>query len=92
MDSVLQKDKCCWLCGTTDNLHSHHVYGASNRNKSEKYGLKVWLCLHHHTEGKEAIHRNRAFELNLKEIAQNYYEENIGTRERFIKEFGRCYL
>lgn len=29
---------------------------------------------------------------HLKRKAQEYYEENIGTRDDFIREFGRSYL
>lgn len=29
---------------------------------------------------------------HLKQKAQEYYEENIGTRDDFIREFGRSYL
>lgn len=35
MKSILQKEKKCWLCGSTLNLHRHHVFGGSaNRAKS----------------------------------------------------------
>lgn len=30
--------------------------------------------------------------IRLKKMAQKYYEENYGTREYFIQEFGRNYL
>ena len=64
------------------------------RKQAEKYGFTVYLCLNHHTNGGEAVHRNPNGPLDryLKELAQKYWEENNGTREEFIKTFGRNYL
>lgn len=39
-------------------VHEHHIFGGSNRDKSEAEGLKVYLCLEHHISGKEAVHNN----------------------------------
>lgn len=92
MDSVLQDKKECYFCHSTYGLESHHcLFGTANRKISEKYGLKVWLCNNHHT-GKAGVHRNNDFALVLKRLAQTYYEEHIGTREEFIKEFNKSYL
>ena len=95
MNSVLQTKKECFFCKTTKNLHRHHVlYGSSNRIQAEKYGFTVYLCLDHHTNGGDAVHRNPNGPLDryLKGLAQKYWEENNGTREEFIKTFGRNYL
>lgn len=92
MDSVLQKEKKCYVCGRTYNLHSHHIFQGINRKASERNGMKVWLCLMHHTGSNEAVHNNKELDLHLKRIAQGYYEEHIGTREDFMSEFGRNYL
>ena len=93
MESVLQDVKECWVCGTTFDLHSHHIFfGNPNRKHSEKRGLKVWLCAKHHNMSNEGVHFNKALDLRLKTMAQEYYETNIGTREQFRSEFGRSYL
>ena len=93
MKTVLQNEKECFVCGTTFNLHDHHcIYGTSNRKKSEQYGLKVWLCAHHHNMSNEGVHFNKALDMKLKTMAQEYYESHYGTREQFIREFGRSYL
>lgn len=93
MNTVLQSAKECYVCATTYNLHSHHVlYGTSNRKKSEKYGLKVWLCAHHHNMSNEGVHFNKALDLRLKTMAQEYYEEHYGSREDFRREFSKSYL
>jgi hypothetical protein len=97
MDSVLQEHKACWRCLSRTGLESHHVFpGVANRPKSEKYGLKIWLCNACHTGrhkifGK-GIHQNRPFELSVKRHAQRYYEDNIGTREDFIRIFGKSWI
>ena len=93
MESVIQTEKQCYACGTTLNLHDHHIiYGTSNRKKSEKYGLKVWLCAYHHNMSNEGVHFNKSLDLALKTKAQTYYEKHYGSREDFIREFGRSWL
>lgn len=90
MKSVLQEKKECWVCERTENLHDHHIiYGSANRKKSEKYGLKVWLCPYHHNMSDEGVHFNKALDLRLKQMAQSYFETHIGSRELFREEFGR---
>ena len=93
MESIIQKEKQCLVCGTTYNLHSHHVfYGTSNRKQSEKYGLKVWLCAYHHNMSNEGVHFNKHLDSHLKQMAQRHFEARYGNREEFIKTFGKSYL
>ena len=93
MKSVLQKHKRCYVCGDTYNLHQHHIFfGTANRKMSEKRGLKVWLCAPHHNASDYGVHFNKCLDNRLKHIAQRYYEENIGSREDFRREFGKSYL
>lgn len=93
MKSIMQKEKMCWVCGTTIALHEHHcIYGTANRKKSEQYGLKVWLCPPHHNMSDEGVHFNKEFDTALKQEAQRYFEETHGTRDDFRREFGRSYL
>ena len=93
MKTVLQTEKECFVCGTPFNLHDHHIFfGKPNRQLAERRGLKVWLCVQHHTSSNDAVHNNRVLDLSLKRMAQKYYEEHYGTREQFIQEFGRNYL
>lgn len=75
-------------------LEEHHIFNASNRKKSEKYGLKVYLhgnrC---HREGKESVHKNAKINNDLKAKAQKIAMEHYcWTVEDFIKIFGRNYL
>lgn len=93
MESVIQSKKECFVCCTIMNLHSHHIFGGvSNRKQSEKRGLKVWLCAYHHNMSNEGVHFNKPLDTKLKTMAQEYYEEHYGTREQFIKEFGKSVL
>ena len=62
MKSIIQNEKECFFCGQTACLQDHHIFfGEKNRKHSEKYGLKVWLCVEHHT-GKESVHRSAAMD------------------------------
>jgi len=88
----MQKEKQCYVCGTTYNLHDHHiVYGTANRRNSERLGLKVWLCQEHHT-GSTGVHFNRGLDLHLKELAQKHFEAWNGARNEFQRIFGKSYL
>ena len=93
MKSIIQAGDRCWFCGTTQNLHTHHIYGGANRNISEKHGFKVRLCAFHHNLGGngECVHRCREMDLELKRACQEAYEEEH-SREEFIKLIGKSYL
>lgn len=92
MNSILQNEKKCFICGTHLGLHCHHIFGGNaNRKKSEKYGLKIWLCGRHHNLSNEGIHFNKAVDLSVKRKAQEKFEETH-TREEFMQIFGKNYL
>lgn len=96
MKSILQKEKVCFISGSTSNLEEHHIfYGSANRKLSEKYGLKVYLTKHFHTGdingNQDAVHFNRDLDAYLKQKAQTRFEYTH-TREEFITIFGRSYL
>lgn len=92
MKTVLQSEKECIVCGTTYNLHDHHIFFGSRRKASERRGLKCWLCANHHNMSNDGVHHNRILDLKLKKFAQKYYEDHYGTREDFRREFGKSYL
>lgn len=90
-------DRACWLCGRNgcgDPLDKHHIFGGSNRRKSERYGLYVYLCHDRcHENGREAAHRNAETAQRLHEYGQRLaMEENGWTIEDFRREFGRNYI
>lgn len=90
--------KVCWLCGkpgtSLDPLDEHHIFGGSNRKKSEKLGLTVYLhnrsC---HIFGKRAVHNCAETMQQLHEYGQRLAMETMGwDKDEFRKEFGRNYL
>ena len=91
MDSILQDEKKCYICGRVRNLQSHHiVFGNPGRKNSELYGLKVWLCMDHHT-GDIGVHQDINLDRYLKRIAQTEFERRF-SHEKWMEVFGRNYL
>lgn len=92
-------DKTCYLCMLLKNdysektgLQEHHIFfGSANRKISEKYGLKVYLCLWHHTEGKEAVHKNTEYDTLIKQTAQKAFIKKYSA-ELFTEKFKKNYL
>ena len=91
--SIMVDDKeHCVFCFSS-NIEEHHVFfGTANRDKAEKYGLTIPLCTKHHTGSGDSPHKNRIIDLALKCWGQTVYENKIGTREDFRREFGKSYL
>lgn len=98
MQSIIQDGTThCYLCGQNpcgDPLDKHHIFGASNRNKSEKYGLFVYI--HHnkcHIFGKKAVHANASVNNALKAHAQKIAMQHYNwTVDDFRSIFGKSYI
>lgn len=93
-----QKDGTCYLCMKLKGdyrihpvVHEHHIFDGPNRQISEAEGLKVYLCLGHHIDGKEAVHNNIENMRFLQQEGQRAYERTH-TRAEFMKIIGRNYL
>lgn len=85
-------DKYCQGCGVVVGLEVHHVYGASSRNHSSKYGCVEWLCYECH-RGKNGVHgQNKALDAMLKQKHQLRLENKGMTRDEFRRLFGKSYL
>lgn len=87
----------CWLCGRrgyVDPLDRHHIFGGAYRNKSERFGLVVYLCHSRcHIFGKDAVHNNAETMQMVREYGQRKAMEEQGwTVEQFQNEFGKNYL
>lgn len=93
MKSILQEEKRCYLTGSTTGLQKHHIFGAFNRDNSEKYGLWVWLRWDRHLADSphDTPHNSKDVDLMLKRTAQRKFEETH-TREEFMQIFGKNYL
>jgi len=81
----------CYFCHEWHPLERHHVYGASNRKKSEKYGYVVHLCHKCHNEPPDGVHHNAEKMLALHQAFQRIHEQTY-SREHFMQEFGKNYL
>lgn len=94
MKSIMQKEKVCYVCGTTTWLEEHHIFeGTANRKLSEKYGLKIYLCHKHHNEVPDGIHFDKWLRDRTKQEAQKIFMEHYDkTTEDFIKIFGKNYI
>lgn len=91
--SIVSNEPKCLICGTTNNLHRHHIFfGTANRKKSEKDGCWCYLCSRHHNGSENSVHYNHAMDRNLKKSTQRRWEAVYGTREDFIKRYGKSYL
>lgn len=64
---------------------------ARTEKKSEEYGFVIPLAPHLHEFTPESVHGNpnSGLDLELKQMAQRYFEEHYGTREEFIQVFGK---
>lgn len=71
--------------------HKHHIFGASNRKWSEKYGLFIWLEPKMHNMSDMGVHFNKDFDNYLKKIGQTAFEEVYPNLD-FLEIFGRNYL
>lgn len=84
----------CWLCGKVGAVERHHIFGGSNRNKSERDGLVVLLCGEScHRNGPKAAHQCAETELELKKYGERkwMYEHEASTDD-FRREYGKNYL
>ena len=82
----------CFLCGSPHVEIHHCLHGTANRKKADKYNLVIPLCHAHHTGGPCSAHLNSNYDLMYKKLAQKAFEECVGTREEFVKEFGKSWL
>ena len=92
--SIINNEKRCFVCGTINNLHLHHIIFGNNRKNADKDGLVVYLCYNHH-EGTYGVHGKygHSLDMQLKTLAERkwleYYNKDI---DDFIKRYGRNYL
>lgn len=90
--SVLTDDMEHCIYTGSNIVERHHVFGGSNRTKSEKYGFVAPLRPDFHPNGVHAGQCAKLVDIELKQKCQTYYEEHCGNREQFIKEFGKSWL
>ena len=86
----MQFTERCYKTGVTNNLDRHHVMNGPYRDKSEAFGLWVYLnhdihmWLHQTRDGEQ-------YKRQLKQEAQLAFEDCYG-HERWMQEFHKNYL
>ena len=72
--SIIQENKCCYICGMTGKLHRHHIFfGSANRKVSEEDGCWCWLCPAHHNMSGTGVHFNHELDEKLKQQAEKIW-------------------
>lgn len=90
MESLIQKEKECFICGTTLNLENHHaLHGNANRRLCDADRLTVWLCQAHHHELHDSDTEMDRF---VQRAAQEVWEKTYGDRSAFIRRYGKSYI
>ena len=89
--SILEDDSLdkCYLCGCYGALDEHHIFGGSCRSASDRNGLVVHLCRECHSYLHD---KGGGWMEYLHKKGQMIYEQKIGTRSEFIRDFIRSYL
>ena len=91
--SIISNEPECLVCGTTLNLHRHHIFpGNGRRQLSEKYGCWCYLCARHHNMSNAGVHFNKELDMKLRRQCQKAWETRYGSTEAFMRLFGRSYL
>lgn len=90
--SIFTDDMDHCMFNGTSGVERHHCFGGFNRSKCENYGYIAPLSPKFHPNGASAGEYVQEIDIYLKQQCQKDYEEKHGTREEFIKEFGRNYL
>ena len=95
--SILQWDeRVCFKCGRNgiyDAIDEHIVFDGHEK-QSDEFGLKVFLCHNDcHLFGRESVHKDKAFDFELKRYAQRkaMIKHNLSEKE-FADIFGKSYI
>ena len=78
----------CLICGKEASDRHHLIGGTANRRISDRYKLTVYLCRECH----RMVHDDPKWNLALKRYGQKLWEDKYGSREEFIKIFGKSWL
>jgi len=84
-----QEYRPCFLCGRPATEEHHAFEGNSRRKLSERYKLKIWLCVECHRTGKDSVHHSPRGPqaMAVKVWAQRKFAREHRTREDFIRIF-----
>lgn len=91
--SLISDEKICIICGSTSNIHKHHIiHGYGKRKLADEQGCWCYLCDKHHDMSNEGVHFNIPFDTVLKMYCQEKWEQKNGDRTKFIQTFGKSYI
>lgn len=92
-ESIMQKERRCYLCGAETGLDRHHVMNGPNRRRAEKDGLWIYLCRSCHDRTHFDPDWSGKNMLLLKCEAQKSWQEHYRkTTGEWIKAYGKSYL
>ena len=82
----------CYVTGAKGRVEVHHIFGASDKASSEKYGFMLPLRADWHRTGDYSIHMDRGFSVRMKMECQEYYVNTLGkSQEEWRREFRKWY-
>ena len=93
--SLYPTDGECFVCHTTRNIETHHIYPGSNRDRSDHEGCTVQLCHDHHQHPRFGAHGwDKRLDHWLRRDCQRRWEEREGAtdHEAFRRLFYQSYL
>ena len=63
---IIERDKCCQVCGETENLEAHHIFGkASMPFLRQSLNNGITLCKYHHAEFHTLNGKKQIFKINI---------------------------
>lgn len=88
------REGICYWCGRARKTEVHHVFNASDRNASEKYGLTVNLCREchdrlHFGHKDDDVKIDKSLKKKVQETAMAYYGWSM---EDWLGKFRRNYI
>lgn len=87
-------DRRCFICGGSDRVELHHIFGAANRAKADDDGLTVFLCARCHREARYSAHQSAEVAQMLHAIGELMWLRANPTASvwDFARRYGRNYL
>ena len=87
----------CVITGATKEsgaiIDPHHIFGASDKNSSEKYGFMIPLRRDWHETANYSIHMNVTLSNKYKLLCQDYWINVLHkTKDEFRKKFRMWYV
>lgn len=72
-----------YFSGQECHTEEHHIFGAKNKPISESFGLKVYLSIENHREGKTAVHKNEKTAEKLHKDGQVMFEMMFDNNKKY---------